>query len=140
MDKDEFKLLTKDLIRYSSRLERDVLLPAKPVDCDYCPRKVINQRVICEPHKLGTERAHFKHKCLTCRQTVYDGSYVKDPRQLRPFSNYIPKKLQQLFKGSDGRKISKNGRIMGRPRKDDAARTQAPKRPPGRPRKTPTPE
>jgi hypothetical protein len=140
MDKDEFKLLTKDLIRYSTRLERDVLAPAKPTDCDHCPRKVINQLIICEPHKLGTERAHFKHKCLACRQTVYDGSYVKDPKQLRPFSNYILKKPPPMFKGSDGRKISKNGKVMGRPRKDDAAKILSPKRAIGRPRKTPTPE
>ena len=135
MDKQRFRELTKDLMRYSQRLERHVITATCPRRCEYCPREVTDQLIICEPHKLGTERAHFKHKCMTCRMTVYDGSYVHTPRQLRPFSNYILKRPPVMSTGVDGRKITKNGKIMGRPRKADAERINSPKRGPGRPRK-----
>jgi hypothetical protein len=131
MDKERFHQLTKDLVRYSVRLERDVLAPAKPMDCAHCPRKVTDQLITCEPHKLGTEQQHFKHKCYVCRQTVYDGSYVKEPRQLRPFNNYTP--TTKLLSGTPaGPRLTKNGKVSGRPRK---VRPPVEKRAPGRPRK-----
>lgn len=141
MDKQLFKQLTQHLIRYNSKLERDVLNPqTTPKACEHCPKSVVNQVIICEPSKLGTDYQHFKHKCLACRMTVYDGSYVKEPRQLRPFSNYIPKSLVHIGTPA-GPKITKNGKVMGRPRKDDLVRVRrdpnAPKGPRGRPRKNP---
>jgi hypothetical protein len=138
MDKEQFKQLTQDLIRYSPRLERDVLRPkTTPHTCEHCNLQVVNQLVVCEAHRLGTDKAHFKHKCLTCRMTVYDGSFSLTPRALRPFSNYTPKKITTTIAPS-GRKVTKNGKFFGRPRKDDEPKPETIKRAVGRPRKDPT--
>jgi len=136
MDPNLFKALTEPLLKYNRKLERWELADNnKPKACGHCERKVCGQLIVCEPHKLGTKHQHFKHKCMTCRMIVYDGSYVKEPHTLRPFSNYIPKNLLTIGTPS-GPKLTKNGKIAGRPR----TRVElpiGPKRKVGRPRKNP---
>lgn len=140
MDKEQFRQLTQHLIKYSHTQERDVLATSTTSKCEHCPKTVVNQLVVCEAHKLGTPTQHFKHKCMSCRMTVYDGSYAKQPRALRPFSNYVPKPATQVEK-STGPTLSRHGKVMGRPRKDSPARPRRdpnlPKRAIGRPRKNP---
>jgi len=132
MDKERFRQLTKHLLRWSAKLERDVLIASTtPKPCDHCPKLVVNQRISCEPHKLGHRDQHFKHKCHECRHTVYDGSYVKEPRQLRAFNNYTP--TTKLLTGTPpGPRLTKNGKLTGRPPKP---KVEQPKKPMGRPRK-----
>ena len=132
MDKDEFKLLTQHLLRYSVTQERDVLRP-RTGPCEHCAQTVTDQVITCEAYKIGTPGEHFKHRCHTCRMTVYDGSYAKEPKQLRPFSAYTPKNLLPVVKLT-GPRLSKNGVVMGRPRKERPPKIT---RPPGRPRKNP---
>ena len=140
MDPIKFKELTTHLLKYSVNAERDILVEATtPHQCEYCPRQVVGQVIMCEAHKLGTKQQHFKHKCYICRQSVFDGSYKFNPRQLRPISNYTPKALPQP---TNEHSVSKNGKVMGRPRKGEAPRgvrrdPNAPKRAVGRPRKNP---
>ena len=134
MDPIKFKLLTEPLLRYSPRLERDILIKStKPLACDYCPKQVVDQLITCEAHKLGTKDQHFKHKCYSCRMTVYDGSYRLTARTLRPFNNYTP--TIKILSGSPPRpNITKNGLAMGRPRKPKVERVKLPR---GRPKKRP---
>ena len=133
MDKEQFRQLTQHLLRYSVSKERDVVVPTA-IACDHCPKTVTNQIITCEAHKMGMPGEHFKHKCQTCRMTVYDGSYIKEPRVLRPFSAYTPKGL--LPPANTAPRLTKAGKVIGRPR-NPVPKPQLPKRPPGRPRKRP---
>ena len=118
MNPTEFKQKTQGLLKYNSKQERDVVVADTRLrDCEYCPRQVTAQVIACEPHKLGTEQQHFKHKCYTCRHTVYDGSFKLTPRTLRPFNNYVPT-IKRLPGTPTSPRLSKNGAVMGRPRKN----------------------
>ncbi len=132
MDKEQFRLLTQHLLRYNPTRERDFAIPVAKA-CEHCAQTVTDQVITCEAHKMGMPGEHFKHKCHTCRMTVYDGSYAKEPKQLRPFSAYTPKNLLPVARLT-GPRLSKNGVPIGRPRKE---RPQKTARPPGRPRKNP---
>lgn len=75
MEKQEFKNLTEQLIRWSPRLDRFVLKPeATRTQCRYCGLTVENQRIICEGYRVGRKDQHLKHRCLTCRIWLFDGS------------------------------------------------------------------
>jgi hypothetical protein len=91
MNKQEFEQKIRELMDWNQ--EQGRWLPKRPKIelCLHCHRIVEDQRIVCEVHRLGTDRQHFKHKCLTCRQYVFDGSRKRDDQyQLRPISpNYV---------------------------------------------------
>jgi hypothetical protein len=115
MDPLKFKQLTEPLLKYSPRLERDILVkPTKPRACDYCELKVVDQIITCDAHKLDTAQQHFKHKCHTCKHTVFDGSFKLNPHLRRPASMYyVP--VVRTPKLQDPYRIK---RPIGRPRKN----------------------
>jgi hypothetical protein len=132
MDKEEFKQKTAALLKYSARLERDVLIKdttLKP--CPYCPKQVANQVVTAEAHRIGTEYQHMKHRCRSCNCWVYDGSIVKEPHKLR--SNFY----YQTQRDPQNPKYTINGKRLGRPPNPQSL-TES-KRKVGRPRKTAQP-
>lgn len=129
MDKELFKQKTQGLLRYSARLERDVLVKQNTAEvCGYCDSTVINQRLECSAYRLGTVNQHFKHKCKNCNSFVFDGS-VKSDQIIRPI---------KIFPSSYVKKLPENhtGAKRGRPRKYVTEREPLPL---GRPRKNPTP-
>ena len=130
MDREDFNNKTKDLVRYSRKLDRLVLVPNTiPKACDYCPNEVIDQRIDCSAHRLGTTHAHFKHRCNICKQIVYDGSRANPKEVYSPIIYYRSQ--------AKGERLSINGKPMGRPRKYELEPNRM-KRPVGRPRKNPT--
>lgn len=130
MDKDLFNKKTKDLLRYSRKLDRLVLAKLEHTEvCKYCDLPVTNQRLECAVHRLGTPFEHIKHKCKTCNTFVYDASRVNDPHALRKPINYY-----QKIEDAEGKMITigPSGNKVGRPAKTQELRA---KRPVGRPRK-----
>jgi len=140
MDPQKFQEKTQHLLKYSERLERWVVIKnTQARACDHCPREVSNQLITCEPHRLGTDKQHFKHKCHNCRMTVFDGSFQRDPRQLRPINHYVPRSLLLSTGTTPHVALTKNGRRIGRPPKTfDPELAQA--RPVGRPKKIKEPK
>jgi hypothetical protein len=117
MDKELFRQLTQNLIKYNPRQERDVLIkPTTAKTCEYCAKPVVDQRITCEAYKLGTPDQHFKHKCLNCRCVIYDGSFKFTPRVIRPINYQVKSSVTVVTPPS----LSKRGLVMGRPRKRPA--------------------
>jgi hypothetical protein len=130
MNKEEFKRRTSGLLRFSAKLDRDVLVKNTEAKiCGYCSEPVVNQVIECAVHRIGTDYEHVKHKCRNCKFFVFDASSQSNPYALRkPVNNYITVKDRL-----SGDTHSIYGNRIGRPRKQPE-QVQV-KRPVGRPRK-----
>ena len=98
MDKKQFEEKTRNLLQWSDSMEKHVVKSIKIELCGYCHNIVENQRIVCDAYKLGQKDQHFKHKCLTCRKYVFDGSRRHEEQfQLRPISpNYVLTKKKSV--------------------------------------------
>jgi hypothetical protein len=84
MNTELFRAKTEALLKYSPRSERH-FLKSTFKRCEYCTTEVKNQRIECQPYRLGTEHAYFKHICKPCNFVLFDGSMVKEStRHRRP--------------------------------------------------------
>ena len=78
MDPIKFKEKTAPLLHYSSLKDKMTLKPQHRA-CEYCNLIVKNPTIHCEPYRLGTPLQYFKHKCVSCKAVVFDGSIKKQP-------------------------------------------------------------
>jgi hypothetical protein len=72
MDSREFDKVTRPLLRWNKKADRDVL-KKQIKQCEDCDKTVENRSVVCVAYRIGTPLAHFKHQCTVCKKFLFDG-------------------------------------------------------------------
>jgi len=81
MDPTTFDKLTKPLLKYNKRLDREQLR-SKIKQCEHCDCVVKDQVIVAKVCRLGNELQHTKHICYPCKAILFDGSLGPKRRRL----------------------------------------------------------
>ena len=82
MSENEYQTKTQNLLQWNRKTERWVLTP-KMISCEDCCKIVRSTRIIvCEPYRMGTPNAHFRHTCKTCKEVLFAGNISKRSKDI----------------------------------------------------------